>query len=89
MIWVGPAVVLFIWTAMFVGVIVSNFRIRRLAAAGERPRQTSWLNFVPILVIALTLQVLLNWWRLWLGDAIVLAFHVAAFVLVVFQNRRG
>lgn len=88
MTWLGPLVTLIVWASLFTALAVSNRRARSAAArdAGST-RTTSWLNFLPFLLLLAAIQWLLNRWHLHLGDGMVTILHIAIIAVVIRGNR--
>ena len=88
--WFGPLTLAAIWVLAMLAIIISNWRIRRASfVAGTRAHQISWVNFVPILVLFVAIQWILNNWHRWLGDILALGIHLAVLTILVVRSARN
>ena len=80
---VGLCVIVGFWTLLLATIWTHNLVTRRGARRRREPAHSiSWIEFVPILLIAIAMTFLLNRWHRGLGYPIVGGLHVALILVI-------
>ena len=80
----GLSTIVASWSLLFGSILVLNVRSRRRARqSGTVAQGISWIELVPVLVIAIAATVALNRWQVERGYVVVGAIHGALIIVLL------